>query len=860
MLNQGHWPVLSRLSTDISQHLKTPFRALFAVSSIALLAACGSDSIEEVESTEEPSVIASPSGDISASIRWTEYGVPYVKADNYESLGFGVGYAFATDNICILADQVVKFNSERARYFGPDRVPGSGDSENIINDFGYLGLGIRANAEAGFSEMSAEAQALLSGYARGYNHYLSSTGSENIDPTCAGQPWVQPIDKYDIMTYAQGVALLPGASNFTSAAFVAVPPNSSYIPNPVAANGQAIDASELDDSIYQPQMIADIGIPDTNPTEAGSNGWAIGSELSANGNGMLIANPHFPHSGNQRFWQFGTEIPGELKVVGGSLSGMPGIVNIGFNEDVAWTHTFSTASRFVLHRLELDPSDPQRRSYLVDGESKEVEATVHQIEVATGPGSTVTLEKVMYSSEFGPMIVIPGQLPWGPDQTGSEVAYAIYDANLPNYDLFDHWLAMNKATSIEEYKQTFEDYTGIVFNNAIATDKEGNVFFTDGSSVPDIAPEALADWAQNPLYQGLTQAAGLPIFPGNESRYKARGTVPFAGAPQLERNDFVQNSNDSFWLTNPAAPITEVSPLYGPVGNQQSLRSRLAQTMLAQGGSVDGLFTLEDLEDRLIGNRNFLGEAVYTDLLAACQARGTTPVASPAGAISIAPACNALAQWDGRMNKESVGAMVFREFASEFSRNPQWQVAYNPADPIATPNTLDANETVMEQLAAAQARIEGAGLAVDAPLGEVQFVERSLPNGTATGVKLPWGGANNVEGGFNVFRSNTGADGTLLPRHIYPTLPGSNLSEEAGGYHITYGSSWMFTMSFTEDGPVANGLLTYSQSRNIESDHTLDQTELYSIEPQLRPILFSEDDIADGTIETLELNVSGSAN
>lgn len=83
-------------------------------------------------------------------MRWTDYGVPYVKANNYESLGFGVGYAFANDNICVLADQIIKFNSERARYFGPDEVAGSGDSGNVINDFGYLALGIRANAEAGF--------------------------------------------------------------------------------------------------------------------------------------------------------------------------------------------------------------------------------------------------------------------------------------------------------------------------------------------------------------------------------------------------------------------------------------------------------------------------------------------------------------------------------------------------------------------------------------------------------------------------------------------------------------------------------------------------------------------------------------
>ena len=114
---------------------------------------------------------------------------------------------------------------------------------------------------------------------------------------------------------------------------------------------------------------------------------------------------------------------------------------------------------------------------------------------------------------------------------------------------------------------------------------------------------------------------------------------------------------------------------------------------------------------------------------------------------------------------------------------------------------------------------------------------------------MPWGGANNIEGGFNVFRANTGSDGTIYPRLIYPQVEGSNLAANGAGYHISYGSSWMFTMEFTDDGPQAQGLLSYSQSRNILSDHYIDQTQLYSQEPQLRPIWFDNADIDNNVIE-----------
>jgi acyl-homoserine-lactone acylase len=202
--------------------------------------------------------------------------------------------------------------------------------------------------------------------------------------------------------------------------------------------------------------------------------------------------------------------------------------------------------------------------------------------------------------------------------------------------------------------------------------------------------------------------------------------------------------------------------------------------------------------------------------------------------------------WDGRMDKDSVGAMVFREFAEKFSRNPTWAIPYTVQQPLTTPAGLGSNQQAVQLLAQAVQTINSAGLDVMAPLGDVQFVERSLPNGVASGNRLPWGGANNIEGGFNVFRSQGPEDGTLLPRHRYPSLRGTQLSEE--GYHITSGSSWMFVMEFTEDGPVGRGLLTYSQSSDIRSPHYIDQTELYSDMPQLAPIWFQRADIEANTI------------
>ena len=81
----------------------------------------------------------------------------------------------------------------------------------------------------------------------------------------------------------------------------------------------------------------------------------------------------------------------------------------------------------------------------------------------------------------------------------------------------------------------------------------------------------------------------------------------------------------------------------------------------------------------------------------------------------------------------------------------------------------------------------------------------------------------------------------------------SGLSTE--GYHVRSGSSWMMVVGFTEDGPVARGLLSYSESNNALSEHWNDQTQFYSENTALRPLLFNEDAIQAGLLSEQSLSL-----
>ena len=111
--------------------------AWFALAALLAVTACsgddGSSATTVVATTEAPVDTAPPTTEAPvdtappttevfdgyvASIMRTEYGVPHIVADDWGSLGFGQGYAFAQDRACTLIDQVIKVRGERSKWFG----------------------------------------------------------------------------------------------------------------------------------------------------------------------------------------------------------------------------------------------------------------------------------------------------------------------------------------------------------------------------------------------------------------------------------------------------------------------------------------------------------------------------------------------------------------------------------------------------------------------------------------------------------------------------------------------------------------------------------------------------------------------
>ncbi len=771
-------------------------RTLGACVLAALLGACGTP----------PAPGGAPR---TVTLERTTHGIAHITAPDLESMAYGVAYAHAQDNVCQTAQQLVTIRGERARFFGGGTASGQLGLRVLPNeqiDFFVAAHMDDAALARAWSQTSAEARRMAEAYVAGFNRYLADRGAA-LPAACAGQPWVRPMTLGDYRRLAELTSVQAGIAALADAMLGARPP---------AAGAAAAEPEPATMLAGAAALMREAGLLDS---PFGSNAWAFGRETTADGRGLLLGNPHFPWVGVNRFWQMHLTVPGQLDVMGASIGHSP-IVQIGFNRDVAWSHTVSTGKRFTLHELSLAPGDPT--AYVVDGQTLRMQPRALNIEVRQPDGSLQKKTTTVWLTRWGPVIVSPrAGLNWN-----TRTAYALQDANTGNARSLDTWLAFNRARDMADMRRALATL-GIPWVNTIAADRHGQALYADVSVVPDVDAAQLARCAPSAPAQALLRAAGLAVLNGSQSACDWRrdsaspvpGLTPIVRMPVVLRSDWVHNSNDSFFYTHPQARFSGISPL---VGDAQLSRTRTRAglfeipLMLAEGP-----VTAERVQRQLFSNRNFMGHAVLPDLLAACV---TAAPASP----SAREGCTALRGWDRASDSGSRGAHLFREFWRAARTIPGiHRTAFDPAQPVVGPAGLKMDDPAIaaklwDALAAAVDKVKGAGHALDAPLARVQ-----RPAITEADIGLH--GGDEIEGVLNNL-GDRGAPG-IGPR----------------GIRIDYGTSYVQTVGFDERGPVAHAILTYGQSTDPASPHATDQLRLFSAKQWPR-LPFHPDEVAGARI------------
>lgn len=785
-----------------------------------------------------------------ATIRRDGVGVPHITADDYGSLGFGAGWAFAHDNICTLMDFTVTVRAERSKFFGPDAgwtFHGNGARQgNRESDFWYASI----NASGRIEELLAQPpphgplpgiRSAVRGYVAGVNAWLEDVGGADgiSDPRCKGADWVRPLEEID--AYRRFYQLASLASTGVAIDYLggAQPPGLDTVTDLLGQSAPAQSAADAALLADQEQLVEQLPARLGEMLGIGSNAYGLGGDATANGKGMVLGNPHFPWQGGERLYEVHLTIPGVLDVAGAGLYGVP-LALIGHTDGVAWSHTVSTAFRFTPFELTLVPGSPT--TYLVDGVPKQMEEVQVSIEMPDGS----TESRTLYRTEYGP--VMTGVLglplfPWTPVK-----AWAMGDAN-DHMRYLNHFFEKNHAQSVREIYEIQTRNQGVPWVNTIAADSTGEAYYADISVVPNV-PDSKTTLCNSALGIVTTQLLGLPVLDGSRSECNwdtdpdaiVPGIFGPDNLPHLFRDDYVHNGNDSYWLSNPHEPLTGFARIIGDEEAERTLRTRLGLIMveerLAGTDEYAGTrFTQEQLRDAVFNNRQYAAELVRDDLVDLCELLPGGLALGTSGPVVVSGACPVLAGWDMRDNLDSPGAVLFRRFWSNLlgldpgrglisipvtGVNVPWSVGFDVDDPMHTPNTLNAlDPRVVLALADAVADLEGAGIPLDGTLRDWQYEVKD-------GERIPIHGG---PGGFGVFNAIS-----------------ASWDPAAGYTDIFHGSSFVMVVNFVDGAcPVdANAIVTYSQSEDVTSPHFADMTRMFS-KKQWNDMPFCEDEVARAT-------------
>ncbi|WP_051749232.1 penicillin acylase family protein [Nevskia soli] len=797
-----------------------------AMLALTVLAACGGGSDGgSGSSSSSGSGTSSSSGSGSSSsgsssggstskynvtVTRTKYGIPHIKANDFGSLGYGYGYAFAEDNLCTMMEDYVAIRGERSRYWGGTgtysipAVPVT--ANNIDSDFFWKLIASDDNVAKFKAAADSRVELAVTGYVDGFNRWMNELKAgqhPGRQAACAGAAYLQNINESDVYRRFIRLAVIASSSVLETEIATATPP-------PLSAKADS----------YQKQMKALAqASPDDQPfarlrqKKFGSNMYALGADATDNGTPIVYGNPHFPWQGTERLYLAHMTIPGTMDIEGVSLYGVP-VILIGFNDHFAWSHTVSTAFRFTFYQLPLNPLNPKQ--YFYDGKLTDVTAVPLSVDVLQSDNTVKAQTRTLYKSQYGPMLNITVSgipvLSW--TQT---TAFTLRDANLENTRLINQFFAWNLASSLEEFKSLHKSILGTPWVNTVASGPGGDAYYGDITVVPN-TPDTLVKACTPPITGTLVAQLepGLPILYGNrkdcqwltdDDAKQAPGIFGPSHLPALDRSDFVSNMNDSYWLTNPKQPLTGFARIIGAEGTARSLRTRLGilqvqQRLAGTDGRSGNKFNLQNLQDIALSARVYSGELALPSVL--------SDLCPKAGTHDTAAACGSLSQWDKTASLDSIGMPVWQEFWNRVNAiSSPWKVPFDVNDPVNTPNTLNtSNASVQKALSDAQAAVQAADPTFFTDkFGAVQHSGVNVA-GTGTGTKIP------VFGGIGD------------PVGIFTTAYADALTKD--GYDINFGNSYIQTVTWDGGGVHAEGFLTYSQSTDPANPHYADFTQAYS--------------------------------
>ncbi|OLQ89672.1 peptidase S45 [Vibrio panuliri] len=632
-------------------------------------------------------------------ISWTEMDVPLIQAENYESLGFGYGYAHARDRLIELVGQAIAMRGQRSKYYGAEAFSTLGflKTTNLNSDLMFKLRVPDEWVKEEFKRLNSETQDYIVGYVNGLNYFVDNLSEAQYQQIIGQEPMIR-FEVEDVVRFTMRFGVMKE--------LIEIGPH-------LVATANCINASTPSDQES----------PHSKPVEVeggfGSNAWAYGGDVVEGDSAILVGNPHSawqrnPHQIRIYMHQCHLTIPGELDVAGTTFLGFP-LPLTGYNADVSWSILdAATVTSYVMQFMDVKLEQGSIK-YLLDGDYKC--ATTRYIDIETLQESgEVTIQTYPFAqSHLGTLF----QLPQSPNKPAGW--YAITNPGERNAKGLDQFLSAAKARSTKEFIEQIEQHRGVLCQLVVA-DKHGDVGYVVAGNVPPITDEVMAS-----AHIGI-EGVAFNILDGSQTKnsFRDNNQKPLLAArsfyPSIISRGIIHNTNNSYKYSE----FGQQQPDYPSVFGQHKQLHTLAAARLdydprlimsykrMQELSANGKISAQQALEVVFDNRNYAAETFLDWILTLEPSDCTAPIRQ---------AFQVLANWDRKNNPDSRGALLFHQLWGKVVKAKLVRVVGfgNPEVESELLHTPQSQTAILEALKQSVTELEQLGFALDTAWGSVLY-------------------------------------------------------------------------------------------------------------------------------------------
>jgi len=348
----------------------------------------------------------------------------------------------------------------------------------------------------------------------------------------------------------------------------------------------------------------------------GSNNWAVSGKKSTTGKPILANDMHLGLSLPGIWYQIHEVVDGKLNVTGLAVPGQP-LVVAGHNKNIAWGMTNVMSDDIDLYFEKLNPADTNQ--YLFNGIWKNMEVRKEIIRIKGGD-SLVIFNRFTFR---GPIISKFKNMKeaismhWIGNDFSNE-GKAIY--------------LLNRAENWSDFTQALRTFNALS-QNFVYADIDGNIGLYAGGGFP------------------IRKGAGYLIKPGDTDEFDWTGRIPFEELPHIynPESGMVSSANNK--------SVGNDYPYYISAYYAQNYRIGRIREMLRAKEKL----SVKDFEAMQTDQHSLMVREFLPKILKSLNQSDLNPEEKQVFTI--------LANWDGDMEAEKPGPLIFEQFYHCWFRN-----------------------------------------------------------------------------------------------------------------------------------------------------------------------------------------------